>query len=44
MANRIYLAFYKYKRCFLKEPFKALADAVTSFFNKRTILTLRDSD
>ena len=34
MANRIYLAFYKHKRSFLKEPFKALADAVTRFFTK----------
>ena len=32
MANRIYLAFYKYKRSFLKEPFKALADVITRFF------------
>lgn len=43
MANRVYLAFYKHKRSFLKEPFKALADAVTRFFYKRPILTLRDS-
>ena len=29
MANRVYLAFYKHKRSFLKEPFKATADAIT---------------
>ena len=34
MANRIYLAFYKHKRSFLKEPLKAVADAVTRFFTK----------
>lgn len=34
MANRIYLAFYKNKRSWLKEPIKALADAVTRFFTK----------
>lgn len=34
MANRIYLAFYKHKRSFFKEPLKAVADAVTRFFTK----------
>lgn len=41
MANRIYLAFYKYKRCFLKEPFKALADVVTRFFTRVNTHTAR---
>lgn len=34
MANRIYLAFYKHKRSFLKEPLKAVADAVTRFLQR----------
>lgn len=34
MANRIYLAFYKHKRSWNKEPWKALADAVTRCFTK----------
>lgn len=34
MANQIYLAFYKHKRSWRKEPWKALADAVTRFFTK----------
>lgn len=34
MANRIYLAFYKHKRSWHKEPWKAFADAVTRFFTK----------
>lgn len=34
MVNRIYLAFYKHKRSWRKEPVKALADAVTRFFTK----------
>lgn len=33
MAN-LYLALYKYKRSWRKEPFKALADAATRFFTK----------
>lgn len=41
MANRIYLAFYKHKRSFLKEPFKALADAVTRFFTRVNTHTVR---
>ncbi|QOF68288.1 enoyl-CoA hydratase [Actinobacillus sp. GY-402] len=34
MANQVYLALYKNKRSWRKEPFKALADAVTRFFTK----------
>lgn len=34
MANPIYLAFYKHKRSWRKEPLKAFADAITRFFTK----------
>ncbi|MCI5763121.1 enoyl-CoA hydratase [Actinobacillus porcinus] len=34
MANRIYLAFYKHKRNWCKEPIKALTDSVTRFLTK----------
>lgn len=34
MANKVYLAFYKNKRSWFKEPIKALADAITRFFTK----------
>lgn len=34
MDNKIYLAFYKHKRSWRKEPWKALADAVTRCFTK----------
>ena len=34
MVNQIYLAFYKYRRSWRKEPVKALADAVTRFLTK----------
>ena len=34
MVNRIYLAFYKHKRSWRKEPVKALADVVTRLFTK----------
>ena len=34
MANQVYLALYKNKRLWRKEPIKALADAVTRFFTK----------
>lgn len=32
--NKVYLAFYKNRRSWRKEPFKALADAITRFFTK----------
>lgn len=34
MANNVYLAFYKHKRSFSKEPVKATADFITRFFTK----------
>ncbi|MCQ9121188.1 enoyl-CoA hydratase [Rodentibacter pneumotropicus] len=34
MNNPVYLALYKNKRSWRKEPLKALADAVTRFFTK----------
>lgn len=34
MDNKIYLAFYKHKRSWRKEPWKAFADGVTRFFTK----------
>lgn len=34
MNNPVYLALYKNKRSWRKEPFKALADAITRFFTK----------
>lgn len=34
MDNKIYLAFYKHKRSWHKEPWKAFADAVTRCFTK----------
>lgn len=34
MADKVYLALYKHKRSFLKEPLKAIADAVTRFLTK----------
>ena len=34
MADKVYLALYKHKRSFLKEPLKATADAVTRFLTK----------
>lgn len=34
MVNQVYLALYKHKRSWRKEPWKALADAVTRCFTK----------
>ena len=34
MANQVYLALYKNKRSWLKEPWKAFADAATRCFTK----------
>lgn len=34
MANRIYLALYKHRRSWIKDPLKALADAITRIFTK----------
>nr|DAN87782.1 MAG TPA: hypothetical protein [Caudoviricetes sp.] len=38
----IYLALYKHKRDWRKEPIKAIADRITRFFTKGKILALRD--
>lgn len=38
---KVYLAIYKHKRDWRKEPIKAIADRITRFFAKANILTAR---
>ncbi|VEI45153.1 Uncharacterised protein [Actinobacillus equuli] len=39
MVNQVYLALYKNKRSWRKEPWKAFADTVTRFLQKDNIAT-----